>query len=94
MRYPPPKEEVGVQPSLTLDEPSSPYAVVQTNLVPPQQPKTFEGLPFWRNNLSTETNKNRQLHNKYLGDYKMGQGSRFILYKISAKMVSVDQDRG
>lgn len=46
---------------LTLNEPSSPDCIVETNLVPPQQTQTFERLPLGRDYLTTAKRKNCHL---------------------------------
>lgn len=43
--------------ALTLNEPSSPDCIVQTDLVPPQQTQTLERLPLGRDNLTTARKK-------------------------------------
>lgn len=42
---------------LTLYEPSSPDGIVQTDLIPPQQPQTFKRLPLWGDYLTTAKEK-------------------------------------
>lgn len=43
--------------ALTLNEPSSPDCIVQTDLVPPQQTQTLERLPLGRDDLTTARKK-------------------------------------
>lgn len=38
---------------LTLNEPSSPDRIIQTDLISPQQAKTLKRLPFWGNYFTT-----------------------------------------
>lgn len=43
--------------ALTLNEPSSPDCIVQTDLVPPQQTQTLERLPLGRDDFTTARKK-------------------------------------
>lgn len=38
---------------LTLNEPSSPDRIIQTDLISPQQAKTLKRLPFWGDYFTT-----------------------------------------
>lgn len=43
---------------LTLNEPSSPDRIVQTDLIPPQQPQPLERLPLRRDYLTAAKKTN------------------------------------
>lgn len=45
--------------ALTLNEPSSPNCIVQTNLVSPQQTQTLERLPLGRDDLPTARRRSK-----------------------------------
>lgn len=75
--------ERGKSGGLTLDEPGSPDRVVQTDLIPPEQPQTLEGLPLGRDNLTAAREKQALSHcckvEKYI-IYEAGQISGKLLF--------------